>query len=101
MSLDCQWQLDWLWLHLEDQVQPWHELQALAGPGGHPQLQTGLEWQLEWLAGCSLHGQLLHSNPLQRNQHISHTRTQSLRRQKQADLTPMFSHLFTPNNTSG
>ena len=72
MSLDCQWQLDWLWLHLEDQVQPWHELQALAGPGGHPQLQTGLEWQLEWLAGCSLHGQLPHSNPLQRNQH-THT----------------------------
>ena len=69
MSLDLQWQLDWLEWHLEDQVQLWLELQSLAGPGGHPQLQTGLEWQSEWLAGCSLHGQLLHSNPLQRNQY--------------------------------
>ena len=61
MSLDFQWQPDWLWLHLPGLEQQWHELHSLPGPGGHPQLQTGLEWRFEWLhwlAGCSLHGQL-------------------------------------------
>ena len=61
MPPDCQWQPDWLWLHLPGLEQQWHELHSLPGPGGHPQLQTGLEWRFEWLhwqAGCSLHGQL-------------------------------------------